>query len=164
MEENKSSIQIFLRIAVVFFIFMFCMTFSGCGTYYLTDAEYSDAREEHTEITYWNDNIYWGFHHGFWYYYGQPHTYPWWYYYQHCPNMHYSINTHITVVNNTTRPNRPNKPNRPRPNINSNTKYTPGTNFTNPRVNTIVKPSNNKPNRPVKPIKTSKPTIRKKGN
>jgi len=93
---------------------------SSCyGTYYLSDAEYSDAREEHASITYYQGNIYWGWSNGYYYYYGTPHYYPWNYYYNTCPPSHYSATTHIVInkpVNKPThRPNwnKPtNKPNR----------------------------------------------------
>ena len=59
---------------------------SSCyGTYYLTDAEYSDVRETHASVTYYNNQIYWGWHNGYYYYYGKPHYYPWYYYYGVCP-------------------------------------------------------------------------------
>ena len=40
-------------------IFFVSITLSGCyPTYYLSDAEYSDAREEHATITYYQWNVY----------------------------------------------------------------------------------------------------------
>ena len=39
------------------------MLLSSCyGTYYITDAEYSDLREEHASLTYYDNQIYWGWH------------------------------------------------------------------------------------------------------
>ena len=41
MDENKLTLaQKTLRIVVVIFILIFGLTFSGCGAYYLTDAEF----------------------------------------------------------------------------------------------------------------------------
>jgi len=105
---------------------------SGCyGTYYITDAEYSDAREEHASITYHNNQIYWGWHSGYYYYYGKPHYYPWYYYYNTCPPSYYNTTTHVIIKRPVNKPtHRPtwNKPNRP---VKTNT-------------NVIVKPNRNK--------------------
>ena len=109
---------------------------SGCyGTYYISDAEYSDLREEHSSITYWRDfdgcffgtglvgesPVYWGWSDGFYYYYGKPHYYPWYYYYNTCPPSIYNSYTHIFINKPVNKPTyRPNKPtHRPthRPNI-----------------------------------------------
>ena len=121
--------------------------FTSCyGTYYISDAEYSDLREEHASITYYDNQIYWGWHSGFYYYYGKPHYYPWYYYYNACPPSHYTTTTHVIItrpVNRPThRPNRPTyRPNRP---IKNNTTIKVNTNRTNNKV--IVKP-NRKNNR-----------------
>ena len=105
---------------------------SGCyGTYYITDAEYSDAREEHASVTYHNNQIYWGWHSGYYYYYGKPHYYPWYYYYNTCPPSYYNTTTHVIIKRPVNKPtHRPtwNKPNRP---VKTNT-------------NVIVKPNRNK--------------------
>ena len=109
--------------------------FSGCyGTYYLTDAEYSDAREENASITYYNSQIYSGWNTGYYYYYGMPHYYPWNYYYNTCPPSHHNTSTHIVI----TRP--VNRPNTHRPNIrtNSNTRV-----IVTPNRNTRVKTNTN---------------------
>ena len=94
---------------------------TGCtGVYYLTDAEYSDARETHASITYYNNSVYWGWNNGYFYYYGHPHYYPWYYYYKTCPPSYYSTTTHIIVNTHVDRPtHRPNRPkvNTHRPNI-----------------------------------------------
>ena len=56
------------------------MLLTSCyGTYYLTDAEYSDVRESHASLTYHNNSIYWGWNSGYYYYYGTPHYYPWYF-------------------------------------------------------------------------------------
>ena len=99
---------------------------SGCtGVYYLTDAEYSDARETHASVTYYNNSIYWGWDNGYYYYYGKPHYYPWYYYYNSCPPSYYNITTHIIVnkpvIKPTHRPNRPIVKPTHRPNINNKT-------------------------------------------
>ena len=85
---------------------------SGCyGTYYISDAEYSDLREEHASLTYYNNSIYWGWSNGFYYYYGTPHYYPWYYYYNACPPSHYTTTTHIIITKPVNRPtHRPNRP------------------------------------------------------
>ena len=88
------------------------------GTYILTDSEYSDARETHASVTYYNNQIYWGWNSGYYYYYGKPHYYPWYYYYNTCPPSHYHTATHI-VIKNTV--------NKPRPSWNKPT-YKPGGN------------------------------------
>ena len=102
-------------------ITLILMLLTSCtGVYYLTDAEYSDARETHASLTYYNNSVYWGWSDGFYYYYGTPHYYPWYYYYNTCPPSHYNITTHIIInkpVNKPThRPNRP-KVNTHRSNI-----------------------------------------------
>ena len=81
------------------------------GTYYISDAEYSDVRESHASLTYYNGNIYWGWHSGFYYYYGTPHYYPWYYYYNTCPPSHYTTTTHVIITRPVNRPtHRPNRP------------------------------------------------------
>jgi len=110
---------------------------SSCyGTYYITDAEYSDLRETHASVTYYDNQIYWGFHSGYYYYYGKPHYYPWYYYYNTCPPSHYNTTTHVIInrpVNRPThRPNRPTvRPNRP---VKNNTTIRVKTNRTNNKV------------------------------
>ena len=106
---------------------------SSCyGTYYISDAEYSDLREEHASLTYYNGNIYWGWHSGYYYYYGTPHYYPWYYYYNACPpSSLYIHTTHVIITRPVNKPtHRPNwnKPNRP---------------THKPNTNVIVKPNKN---------------------
>ncbi len=116
---------------------------SSCyGTYYISDAEYSDAREEHSSLTYYNGNIYWGWHSGFYYYYGKPHYYPWYYYYNTCPPSHYSTTTHVIITRPVSKPThrpviiRPNKPNvTVKPNRNNKVIVKPTRNRTNNKVN-----------------------------
>ena len=110
----------------MFIILIIVMMLSGCtGVYYLTDAEYSDVRETHASVTYYNNSIYWGWDNGYYYYYGKPHYYPWYYYYNSCPPSYYNITTHIIVnkpvVKPTHRPNRPIVKPTHRPNINNKT-------------------------------------------
>jgi hypothetical protein len=109
------------------------------GTYYITDAEYSDVRETHASLTYHQGNIYWGWHSGYYYYYGTPHYYPWYYYYNTCPPSHYTITTHIIITKPvskpTHRPNRPNRPNRPT--------YKPNNNKSNITIKTNTNVKNN---------------------
>ena len=129
------------------------------GTYYLTDAEYSDVRESHASITYYDNQIYWGWHSGYYYYYGIPHYYPWYYYYNACPPSHYTHTTHVVITRPVNRPtHRPNRPNRnitvkPNRNIKTNTTIKVKTNRTN-------KDNINRTNR----NNSSKPTYNKKSN
>lgn len=91
-------------------IILFCLImvlFTGCvGTYYITDAEFDDTREEHVNITYHNGNVYWGYHQEYWYYYGKPHFYPWYYYYTVCPPVNYSVHYHVNIHRNSNLPVR----------------------------------------------------------
>ena len=91
------------------------LSLSSCmGTYYISDAEYSDLRESHASLTYYQGNIYWGWSSGYYYYYGKPHYYPWYYYYNVCPPSHYTHTTHIVITKPVNKPtHRPNRPNRP---------------------------------------------------
>ena len=80
------------------------------GTYVLTDSEYSDARETHASVTYYNNQIYWGWNSGYYYYYGKPHYYPWYYYYNTCPPSHYHTATHIVINKQIVYRPKVNKP------------------------------------------------------
>ena len=127
----------------VIVLIMFLLT-SCYGTYYISDAEYSDLREEHASVTYYDNQIYWGWNSGYYYYYGKPHYYPWYYYYNTCPPSHYSTTTHVIItrpVNKPThRPNRPTvRPNRP---VKNNTTIRVKTN----RNKVTVKPNRNRTN------------------
>ena len=120
---------------------------SSCyGTYYISDAEYSDVRESHASLTYYDNQIYWGWHSGYYYYYGKPHYYPWYYYYNTCPPSHYNTTTHVIITRPVNRPtHRPNtttvRPNRP---VKNNATIRVKTNRTNNKV--TVKPNNNRKN------------------
>ena len=143
------------------------MFLSSCyGTYYITDAEYSDLREEHASITYYDNQIYWGWHSGYYYYYGMPHYYPWYYYYNACPPSHYTHTTHIVITNPVNKPTH--RPNTHRPNIrtNSNTKVKTNTRVTvTPNTNTKVKTNTNytRPKNNTK-VKTNRSNTRSKVN
>jgi len=117
------------------------MLLSGClGTYYLTDAEYSDVRESHASVTYYQNELYWGWNNGYYYYYGKPHYYPWYYYYNSCPPSHYAHTTHVVITRPVNRPTH--RPNTHRPNLrtNGNTKVKTNTKVTvTPNRNTKVK-------------------------
>jgi hypothetical protein len=66
----------------------------------LTQYTYDPIYEDHphsTEVYYNGIDVYWGYHTGFYYYYGIPHFYPWWYYYQLIPPYHHHIHTHIII-------------------------------------------------------------------
>ena len=97
------------------------MLLTSCyGTYYISDAEYSDLREEHASLTYYQGNIYWGWNSGYYYYYGKPHYYPWYYYYNICPPSHYNTTTHVIITRPVNKPtHRPNRPTH-RPNNKGN--------------------------------------------
>tara|TARA_R110000744_G_scaffold73746_3_gene147512 strand:- start:210 stop:737 length:528 start_codon:yes stop_codon:yes gene_type:complete len=134
---------------------------SGCyGPYYLTDAEYSDVRESHASVTYYDNQIYWGWGGGYYYYYGKPHWYPWYYYYNTCPPSHHNITTHVVVTKPVKRPtHRPNRPiYKPRPNnnkgnvtIKTNTNVKTNVNRNNNvKINVIRNKSNNSSKRSVK--------------
>ena len=144
----------------------------GCyGTYYITDAEYSDLREEHASVTYYDNQIYWGWHSGYYYYYGMPHYYPWYYYYNACPPSHYTHTTHIIITKPVNKPtHRPNW-NKPTHRPNRNITVKPNRNKTNVivkpnrnKTNVIVKPNKNKTNRTVKPNKNRTNNNRKSNN
>ena len=109
------------------------------GTYYISDAEYSDLRESHASLTYYQGNIYWGWHSGYYYYYGTPHYYPWYYYYNTCPPSYYTTTTHIIITRPVNKPtHRPNRPTH-RPNNRGNIKVK-----TNIHRNTNVKTNVNR--------------------
>ena len=122
---------------------------SSCyGTYVLTDAEYSDVRESHASVTYYDNQIYWGWNSGYYYYYGIPHYYPWYYYYNACPPSHYHTSSHVVITRPVNRPTHRPKVNTHRSNVKVNT------NRTNIKVNTnrnnnkvTVKPNRNKTNK-----------------
>jgi len=70
---------------------------SGCYiTSYVPDPIYEDHPHS-TEVYYNGIDVYWGYHTGFYYYYGTPHFYPWWYYYQFIPPYHYHTHSHVHV-------------------------------------------------------------------
>ena len=111
------------------------------GTYYISDAEYSDVRESHSSLTYWNNQIYWGWDNGWYYYYGKPHYYPWYYYYNTCPPSHYNTTSHIIITRPVKKPThrpiiiRPNKPNvTVKPNRNNKVTVKPNRNRTTNKV------------------------------
>ena len=119
------------------------ITLSGCyGTYYISDAEYSDVRETHASITYYDNQIYWGFHSGYYYYYGKPHFYPWYYYYNTCPPSHYNTTTHVIITRPVNRPTH--RPNRP---VKNNTNIRVNTNKNNSKV--IIKSNKNRTNKTI---------------
>ena len=121
-------------------ILIIFLTLSSCtGVYYLTDAEYSDAREDHASLTYYNNSIYWGWNSGYYYYYGKPHYYPWHYYYNTCPPSYYNTTTHVIINRPVKKPtHRPNI--RVKTNTHRNTKVKINTNRN--RVNVKTNRSN----------------------
>ena len=142
-------------------ILLFCLIavlFTGCvGTYYLTDAEYSDVRESHASVTYHNNSIYWGWNSGYYYYYGTPHYYPWYYYYNTCPPSHYTHTTHVIITRPVNRPtHRPNRPNIKPGSISSNIKWDGVKPIFKNNSNKVIIKTNNGSKR------TNKTTIRRK--
>jgi len=122
------------------------LTLCGCyGTYYISDAEYSDAREEHASITYYDNQIYWGWHSGYYYYYGKPHYYPWYYYYNACPPSHYNTTTHVIITRPVNKPTHRPTINRPRGNDNTRIYVKPNKNHN--RTNTKVNIKTNRNNK-----------------
>ena len=142
----------FIWVVICTIITLGIITLSSCtGVYYLTDSEYSDAREEHASLTYHNNSIYWGWSSGYYYYYGTPHYYPWYYYYNTCPPSHHTPTTHIIVHSHVNRPTH--KPNRPKVNTHRpNIKVKTNTN----RNNKVIIKNNNGSKR------TNKTTTRRK--
>ena len=130
-QQYKDSMRFFSRAILGILILMIIMVlFSGCyGTYYITDAEYDNVREEHLAVTYHNNSIYWGWNNGYYYYYGKPHYYPWYYYYNTCPPSYYNTTTHIVIVKPVNKPtHRPNRPivkptHRPNIKVKTNTNH-----------------------------------------
>jgi len=111
-------------------------------TSYIPDPIYED-RPHTTEVYYNGIDIYWGYHSGFYYYYGTPHFYPWWNYYNTCPPSHYNTTTHVVINRPVNKPtHRPNRPNR-QPTINK-IDYDRIFNI-NPQTN--IRPTNN--NKPI---------------
>jgi len=116
-QQYKDSASFVSSSIIGILILTLIMLLTSCyGTYYISDSEYSDLRESHASLTYYDNQIYWGWHSGYYYYYGKPHYYPWYHYYSVCPPSHYTHTTHVIVhslVNKPThRPNRPtHKPN-----------------------------------------------------
>ena len=144
----------FIWIVISTIIMIGILTLSGCyGTYYLTDAEYSDVRESHASITYYNNQIYWGWDSGYYYYYGKPHYYPWYYYYNTCPPSHYTHTTHVVITRPVNRPHTI----KHKPTHRSNTIIKTNTNVktnvnrnNNVKINVIRNKSNNSSKRSVK--------------
>ena len=140
-------------------LFTLALFLTSCyGTYYLTDAEYSDVRETHASLTYHNNSIYWGWSSGYYYYYGIPHYYPWYYYYNTCPPSHYAHTTHIIISKPVNRPtHRPNRPkvNTHRPNIRIKTNTNRNTNVkTNVNRNKVIIKTNRSNNSTKRSVKT----------
>ena len=143
-EDDITPAKIILVLAIAALIMSL---FTGCiGTYYLSDAEYSDVRESHASVTYYDNQVYWGWHSGYYYYYGKPHYYPWYYYYNACPPSHYGVATHVVITRPVNRPtHRPNRPtvNRPK-NDNTRIYVKPNKHHNTNKTNVIIKPNRNK--------------------
>ena len=141
-----------------------CALTSCYGTYYLTDSEYTDAREENASVTYYQGNVYWGWNNGYYYYYGMPHYYPWNYYYNSCPPSHHNPSTHIIIYTHVDRPtHRPNRPNINRPRGNDNTRI-----YVKPNKNHNTTPTRNttkvKTNRSITKVNTNRSNTKVKTN
>ncbi len=158
-QQHKDSTSFISTSIIGILILTLLMLLTSCyGTYYITDAEYSDLREEHASITYYNNQIYWGWNSGYYYYYGKPHYYPWYYYYNTCPPSHYTHTTHVIINKPVNKPtHRPNRPTH-RPNnrgnviIKSNTNVKTNVN----RNNKVIIKTNNGSKR------TNKTTIKRR--
>jgi len=149
--KNVASLKKYLNNMKIIFTILVLLLTSCVGTYYITDAEYNNAREEHLAVTYYNNSIYWGWNSGYYYYYGKPHYYPWYYYYNTCPPSHYNTTTHVIITRPVTKPtHRPNRPkvNTYRKNINIKTN-------TNRNNKVIIKTNNGSK-------RTNKTTIRRR--
>ena len=139
----------------IILICLYSILLSGCtGTYYLAqyDDHYNQSMQtDQSSITYYNNQIYWGWQSGYYYYYGKPHYYPWYYYYSVCPPVHYNTTSHVTVNHTVNRPSyRPNV-NTVRPNVNVS------------RPNTTIKVNTNRTNNiTVIPNRTNTRVINKK--
>ena len=116
--ETSAKLSFYGWIGMIITVFL--LLTSCHGTYYISDAEYDDAREEHLDVTYHNNSIYWGWNSGYYYYYGKPHYYPWHYYYSTCPPSHYNLFTHFVVQRPVTRPAYRPRPNTVKPNVITN--------------------------------------------
>jgi hypothetical protein len=154
--QYKESTKVAGYTLISIIILLILMTlFSSCtGTYYLTqyDDEYNQSmRTDRSSITYYNNQIYWGWNSGYYYYYGTPHYYPWYYYYSVCPPVYYNTTSHVTVNHTVNRPSyRPNV-NTVRPNVNVS------------RPNTTIKVNTNRTNNiTVIPNRTNTRVINKK--
>ena len=138
--EDSTRFAWYSVVGMIILLILTSLLSSCTGVYYLTDAEYSDTRETHASITYYNNQIYWGWDGGYYYYYGKPHYYPWYYYYNACPPSHYTHTTHVVITRPVNRPtHRPNRPkvNTHRPNIRVKT------NVNRNKVNVKTNRSNN---------------------
>ena len=77
------------------YISLILIVFGGCSiTSYHPDPIYEDHPHT-TEVYFYGTDVYFGYHSGF--YYGVPHFYPWWYYYQFIPPYHFYTHTHVYV-------------------------------------------------------------------
>ena len=136
----------FIGFVGIFVVVILLLLTSCYGTYYITDAEYSDLREEHAVNTFHNNSLYWGWYNGYYYYYGKPHYYPWYYYYNTCPPSHYHTTTHIVISKPVNKPTHRPKGiptyNKPRGNDNNRIYIKPNRNH-NTKHNTnkkVIKP------------------------
>ena len=158
--------RITTTITGILFIALLMLLTSCYGTYYISDAEYSDVRESHASVTYYDNQIYWGWHSGYYYYYGKPHYYPWYYYYNACPPNHYHTTTHVIITRPVNKPtHRPNiyrpKPNKPNTNVIVKPNK-PTTNITVKPNRTNIKVNTNKTNIKVNKGKNNKKVINKR--
>ena len=145
--EDSSRFAWYSVVCMIILLILASLLSSCVGTYYITDAEYNNTREEHLAITYHNNSIYWGWNNGYYYYYGKPHYYPWTYYYNTCPPSHHNPTTHVVI-------NRPVKRPTHRPKISTHRSNIIKTN-TNHNTNVIIKTNNGSK-------RTNKTTIRKR--
>lgn len=83
------------NLSKILIIVLFLSSCSLTSTYYV-DPVYEDHPHS-TEVYYYGVDVYWGYNSGFYYYYGVPHFYPWWYYYQFIPPYNFYTHSHVYV-------------------------------------------------------------------
>ena len=101
--ESSAKLSYYGWIGIIITLLFLVLT-SCHGTYYISDAEYSDSHEEHVPLTYHNGNPYFGLHGGYYWYYGKPHYAPWYDYYNTCPPSYYNKSTHVVIKRPVKRP------------------------------------------------------------
>ena len=105
--EDSTKFAGYSLILMIILLILMTLLSSCTGTYYLSqyDDHYNESMQaDRASITYYNDQIYWGWQSGYYYYYGKPHYYPWYYYYTMCPPIHYNTTTHVIINRPVNKP------------------------------------------------------------